>query len=110
MFVRAKKSGPYQYLQVVENRREGTKVVQRVVAPLGRVGRLNASRRYIVCLNPKGARKDGADREAILDSLKEQLKRGAQSLVGNRGFRRYFKNEKGAFSIDEYSATESGNQ
>jgi transposase len=58
-------------------------------------------RRYIVCLNPKEARKDRADREAILDSLKEQLRRGAQSLVGNRGFRRYLKSDKGAFSIDE---------
>ena len=42
MFVRAKKSGPYQYLQVVENRREGTKVVQRVISTLGRLDRLNA--------------------------------------------------------------------
>jgi transposase len=57
-------------------------------------------RRYIVCLNPKEARKDQADREAILASLEEQLKKGANSLVGNRGFRRYLKSEKGAFSID----------
>ncbi len=42
MFVRAKKSGPYQYLQVVENRREGAKVVQRVISTLGRLDRLNA--------------------------------------------------------------------
>ncbi len=59
-----------------------------------------SGRRYIVCLNPKEARKDQADREAILASLEEQLKRGAKSLVGNRGFRRYLKSEKGAFSID----------
>jgi transposase len=58
-------------------------------------------RRYIVCLNPKEARKDQADREAILASLQEQLKKGATSLVGNRGFRRYLKSEKGAFSIDQ---------
>jgi len=57
-------------------------------------------RRYIVCLNPKEARKDQADREAILASLEEQLKKGATSLVGNRGFRRYLKSEKGAFAID----------
>jgi hypothetical protein len=63
-------------------------------------------RRYIVCLNPKEARKDRADREAILASLEEQLKRGAQSLVGNRGFRRYLKSEKGAFSIDENKVKE----
>jgi hypothetical protein len=58
-------------------------------------------RRYLVCLNPKEARKDQADREAILASLEEQLKKGASSLVGNRGFRRYLKSEKGAFSIDQ---------
>ena len=58
-------------------------------------------RRYIVCLNPKEARKDQVDREAILASLEEQLKKGATSLVGNRGFRRYLKSEKGAFSIDQ---------
>jgi len=58
-------------------------------------------RRYIVCLNPKEARKDQADREAILASLEEQLKKGATSLVGNRGFRRYLKSEKGAFAIDQ---------
>ena len=58
-------------------------------------------RRYIVCLNPKEARKDQADREAILASLEEQLKKGATTLVGNRGFRRYLKSEKGAFSIDQ---------
>jgi transposase len=57
-------------------------------------------RRYIVCLNPKEARKDQADREAILASLEEQLKKGATTLVGNRSFRRYLKSEKGAFSID----------
>lgn len=58
-------------------------------------------RRYIVCLNPKQARKDAADREAILASLEDQLKKGAKKLVGNRGFRRYLKTDKGAFSIDQ---------
>jgi hypothetical protein len=58
-------------------------------------------RRYIVCLNPKEARKDQTDREAIVASLEEQLRKGAKSLVGNRGYRRYLKSEKGAFSIDQ---------
>jgi hypothetical protein len=35
MFVHAKKSGPYHYLHVVGNRREGAKVVQRVISMLG---------------------------------------------------------------------------
>ena len=44
MFARIKKSGRYQYLQIVENRREGSKVRQRVVATLGRMDRLGAKR------------------------------------------------------------------
>jgi len=63
-------------------------------------------RRYIVCLNPKQARKDKADREAILASLEEQLKKGAKTLVGNRGFRRYIKSEKGAFTVDQEKVKE----
>jgi len=42
MFVRIKKSGNNQYLQVVENRREAGKVRQRVIATLGRLDRLQA--------------------------------------------------------------------
>ena len=42
MFVRVKKSGRYQYLQIVENRRQGRKVVQRVVSTIGRLDRLQA--------------------------------------------------------------------
>ena len=40
MFARVKKSGKYQYLQIVENRKEGKKVKQRVIATLGRMDRL----------------------------------------------------------------------
>ena len=57
-------------------------------------------RRYIVCVNSKQARKDAADREAILLSLEEQLKHGPKALVGNRGYRRYLKLEKGSATID----------
>ena len=42
MFARIKKSGRHQYLQIVENRREGSKVVQRVITTLGRMDRLQA--------------------------------------------------------------------
>ena len=40
MFVRAKKSGRYQYLQVVQNERVDGRVRQRVIATLGRVDQL----------------------------------------------------------------------
>ena len=58
------------------------------------------NRRYIVCVNPKQARKDAADRESILASLEEQLKNGPKALVGNRGYRRYLKFEKDSATID----------
>ena len=47
------------------------------------------NRRYIVCLNDDEARKDAADREAIVAALREQLRKGDKSLVGNKGYRRY---------------------
>jgi transposase len=56
--------------------------------------------RYIVCLNDRQARKDAADRQAIIESLKEQLKKGAKSLVGNKGYRKYLKLEKDSACID----------
>ena len=37
MFVRSKKSGKYQYLQIVENQRVDGKVRQNVIATLGRL-------------------------------------------------------------------------
>ena len=42
MFARLKKSGQYQYLQIVENRRDGKKTVQRVIATIGRMDQIQA--------------------------------------------------------------------
>jgi transposase len=42
MFARIKKSGQHQYLQIVENHREGSKTVQRVIATIGRMDHLEA--------------------------------------------------------------------
>ena len=57
--------------------------------------------RYIVCCNPRQARKEARDREVILAALKEQIKKGAKSLVGNKGYRKYLKIAKDSVSIDE---------
>jgi hypothetical protein len=57
--------------------------------------------RYVVCHNEEQARKDRYDREAIVEALREQLKRGEKSLVGNKGYRRYLKCEGERFHIDE---------
>ena len=45
MFVRVKKVGNYQYLQIAENRREGKRVKQTIIATLGRLDKLTASGR-----------------------------------------------------------------
>lgn len=55
----------------------------------------------MVCLNEEEARKDAHDREAIVTALREQLKQGDKSLVGNRGYRKYLKRGVAKFEIDE---------
>jgi len=57
--------------------------------------------RYIVCYNPRQARKEARDRDVILAALKEQIKKGAKSLVGNKGYRKYLTIAKDSVSIDE---------
>jgi hypothetical protein len=61
---------------------------------------IHNGKRYLVCYNSRQARKDAADREAIISALKEQLKKGAKSLVGNKGYRRYLKVTKNSMGID----------
>ena len=56
--------------------------------------------RYIVCLNTKQARKDVADRQAIIASLQEKLKQGAKALIGNKGYRKYIKLSGEQLTID----------
>ena len=64
-------------------------------------------RRYVVCLNEDEARKDAADREAIVAALREQLRSGDKSLVGNKGYRRYLGDGgPDHFQIDEAKIAE----
>jgi Transposase DDE domain len=63
--------------------------------------------RYVVCLNEDEARKDAADREAIVAALREQLRRGDKVLVGNKGYRRYLNgSDSHHFRIDEAKVAE----
>jgi hypothetical protein len=58
-------------------------------------------RRYIVCRNEVEAKKDAADRQAVVAALQEQLKRGDKALIGNSAYRRYLRRTgKSAFEID----------
>ncbi len=54
MFVRVKRAGNYEYLQLVENHREGKQTRQRIVATLGRLDRLHAKGQVDVLVRSLG--------------------------------------------------------
>ncbi len=56
--------------------------------------------RYIVCFNVRQARKDAAARQAIIEDLEERVRTNPKGLVGNRGYRKYLKIDKGSVSVD----------
>ena len=57
--------------------------------------------RYIVCVNTKQARKDAADRKAIIDALGERIKKGPKNMIGNKGYRKYLKVTPGGITVDQ---------
>jgi transposase len=64
-------------------------------------------RRYIVCRNEAEAKKDREDRQAVIQALDAQLKKGEKTLIGNSAYRRYLRKAiagdqeaKPAFEID----------
>jgi transposase len=57
--------------------------------------------RYIVCLNETQARKDAADRQAIIDSLQEKLKTNPKSLVGNKGYLKYLTLDRDTVAVNQ---------
>jgi len=85
---------PYQ---PVYGPKESSKDPAPLAAKEVRVGR----RRYICCYNVDQANKDRADREAIVASLRDRLKRGDKTLVGNKGYRKYLKTTGTRFQIDK---------
>lgn len=59
-------------------------------------------RRYVVCLNEEQRRKDAHDRKAIIEHLRDQLKRGEKALIGNKGYRKYLTSAgESCFAVDE---------
>jgi transposase len=59
------------------------------------------ARRYVVCLNEDQAAKDRHDREAVVASLRDALRKGDKSLVGNKGYRKYLRAGGKQFAVDE---------
>jgi hypothetical protein len=63
--------------------------------------------RYVVCVNPEQVAHDRQQRQQIVTALREQLRQGDKSLVGNKGYRRYLKVEGDShFAIDEAKLAE----
>jgi hypothetical protein len=94
---------PYVPLSIPKAAGRGT--TDLLVEEVNRSGRHASGkpwrRHYIVCLNEAEAKKDAAERAAIVAALDEALRRGDKSLVGNRGYRRFLKSRSGGrFEID----------
>jgi len=75
-------------------------------APLAVKEVMVEGRRYIVCRNSRQQRKDAAAREAMVGALEERLRSNPKGLVGNRGYARYIKINKGAMCIDRQKLEE----
>ncbi|WP_231627030.1 hypothetical protein [Novosphingobium sp. AAP83] len=65
-----------------------------------RVGTGKTAQCYILTLNEAEAKKDKADRPAIIDGLQAQLKKGDKALVGNSAYWRYLKTSGKTSEID----------
>jgi transposase len=57
--------------------------------------------RYIVCKNERQARRDEADRNTIVESLKEKIAKAPSSLISNKGYRGFVKVTKDSVALDE---------
>ncbi len=59
-------------------------------------------RRDVVCRNPIEQRKDELARQAILEKLQHTLEHdGPKAIIGNKGFARFVKVNRGAVTINE---------
>ena len=59
------------------------------------------ARRYVVCVNEDQAAKDRHDREAVVAALRDALRQGDKSLVGNKSYRKYLRSGGKQFAVDE---------
>jgi hypothetical protein len=57
--------------------------------------------RYIVCKNERQARRDEADRNTIVEALKEKIKKAPASLVSNKGYRSFLTITNKSVVLDE---------
>ena len=57
--------------------------------------------RYIVCKNERQARRDEADRNTIVESLKEKIAKAPSSLISNKGYRGFLTITNKSVTLDE---------
>ena len=57
--------------------------------------------RYIVCKNERQARRDEADRNSIVESLKEKIAKAPSSLISNKGYRGFLTITNKSVALDE---------
>jgi transposase len=57
--------------------------------------------RYIVCMNERQARRDEADRNTIVGSLKEKIRKAPASLISNKGYRGFLTITNKSVALDE---------
>ena len=57
--------------------------------------------RYIVCKNERQARRDEADRNTIVESLKEKIKKAPAQLISNKGYRGFLTITNKSVALDE---------
>lgn len=86
-------TGPYQEVYPDEGSKRPSPLQVKEVKVNGR--------RYIVCLNTRQARKDAADRQAIIEKLQKKLNDDPKSLIGNSGYRKYLTAGKDSIAIDQ---------
>ena len=101
---------PFDYIMGCRMRRQ-KEVTEKVLSRGGRYHEVSKKlkvkevqvkgRRYIVCLNEEEAKKDKVARKSMVRALEEKLSKGGpKSLVGNRGYARFLKTERGALKIN----------
>jgi hypothetical protein len=109
-FLTSHPTAPFDYVLGCRMRRN-KEVSEHVLGRAGRYQEVDAnlavqevfvgSRRYVVCKNAIEARKDATAREALIDKLERTLgEHGPKAVVGNRGFSRFLKIQRGAVTID----------
>jgi hypothetical protein len=100
---------PFEFIVGCKLRRQ-TEISEEVLARAGRYRAVAENlevnevlvddRRYIVGRNPIEAKKDAAARARIVAKLEAALAHGPKSVLGNHGFARFVRVQRGAVTVD----------